>query len=88
MRRLAASVWRSWKFHLLGIGRGWKPRLHGARQMCRAKWYNMCKQMKHFATVMCMAFAVTALALSVRPPAGAEETKAEMERWIGGDCPR
>ena len=37
--------------------------------------------MKDFATVMCMAFAATALAPSVRPPAVAEETKAEMARY-------
>ena len=37
--------------------------------------------MKHFATVMCMAFAATALAPSVRPLAVAEETKAEMARY-------
>ena len=30
---------------------------------------------------MCMAFAATALAPSVRPPAVAEETKAEMARY-------
>ena len=29
-----------------------------------------------------------AMALSVRPLAVAAETKAEMARWIGGDCPR
>lgn len=37
--------------------------------------------MKHFATVMRMAFAATALAPSVRPPAVAEETKAEIARY-------
>ena len=38
MRRLAASVWRSWKLGLLGIGRGWKPRLHGeAASQCRIR---------------------------------------------------
>ena len=31
--------------------------------------------------VMCMAFAATALAPSVRPPAVAAETKAEMVRY-------
>ena len=25
----AAAEWRSWKLHILGRGRGWKPRLHG-----------------------------------------------------------
>ena len=52
------------------------------RGRCAARNGIICvKQMKHFATVMCMAFAATALVPSVRPPAGAEETKSEIARY-------
>ena len=57
-------------------------RVSMVRGRCAARNGIICvKQMKHFATVMCMAFAATALAPSVRPPAVAEETKAEMARY-------
>lgn len=38
--------------------------------------------MKQLATVLCLACAATALAPSVRPLAVAEETKAEMARYV------
>ncbi len=34
MRRLAASLWRSWKLHLLGRGRGWKGEIASSRRTC------------------------------------------------------